>query len=114
MNVAKRNHSSIGDVLNQLRDESGQLRTIEQLEQAIARSGLSADKDVIVYCTIGNRASLVNGGTTTCTYDKADRMIVVRGPSSKPGAVRGCASLANIAHLHSRDQRSDGERTTTG
>jgi thiosulfate/3-mercaptopyruvate sulfurtransferase len=40
-----------------LRDESGSLRDTDELRRVFEENGVRPDKTVIVYCTIGNRAS---------------------------------------------------------
>jgi thiosulfate/3-mercaptopyruvate sulfurtransferase len=43
--------------IDELRNEDDTLRPREQLHRVLHRAGVTADKNVVVYCTIGNRAS---------------------------------------------------------
>jgi thiosulfate/3-mercaptopyruvate sulfurtransferase len=49
--------SSINVPIDSLRASDGSLKSPAELSRVLERAGLAGDKDVITYCTIGNRAS---------------------------------------------------------
>lgn len=50
--------SAISVPIDQLRTENGTLRGPDELQRVFDAAGVTRDKSVITYCTIGNRASL--------------------------------------------------------
>ncbi len=45
--------------VDELRDADGRFRTVDELEHALAEHGIGRGRRIVVYCTVGNRASQV-------------------------------------------------------